>query len=101
MPLDWEIVKKKYGGEKQVWVPYIAGGGKFKINRVTDDEIYFTTRANPNAVIKRKHLERFVELIEQGKLTHDLGALTDDYRTLVADDRPSSAVAIIKDLGLL
>ena len=101
MPLDWEMVKKKYGGEKEAWVPTIAGGKKFKINRVTDDEIYFTTVANPNAVIKRKHLERFVGLIELGKVTSNLGMLSDDYRTLVIDDRPTSAVSIIKDLGYL
>ena len=99
MPLDWEIVKKKYGGEKRVEVPYIAGGKKFRVTGVTDKEIFVSTIANPKVPIKRENLERMVMLIETQRVKMDLETLTDDFRTLVEDNRATSAISILKDLG--
>ena len=98
MPLDWEMVKKKYGGEKEAWVPTIAGGKKFRVTGVTDKEIFVSTRVNPKAPIKRENLERMVMLIETKRVQMDLETLTDDYRTLVEDNRATSAISILKDL---
>ncbi len=99
MPLDWNEVKKKY--KPGSVIPYISGKKTFKVSKVTDDEIHVTTVANPNAVIKRKNLERFVELLEEGKFQMDVITLTDDYRILFDDNRSTSAVSIIKDLGFI
>ncbi len=99
MPLNWSDVKKKY--KPGSVIPYIAGNKTFTVTKVTDDEIHVSTVANPGAVIKRKNLERFVELLEEGKLQKDVFTLTDDYRTLVDDNRPTSAVSIVKDLGFI
>lgn len=99
MPLDWGRLKKTYqNGAK---VPFIAGGKKFKVTKVTDDEVFVSTAANPNAPIKRENLERMVILIETNRVSTDLATLTDDYRTLVEDNRATSAVSILKDLGYI
>lgn len=99
MPLNWSDVKKKY--KPGTVIPYIAGNKTFKVSKVTEDKIYVTTVANPDAIIERKNLERFVELLEEGKFEPDVISLTDDYRILFDDNRSTSAVSIIKDLGFI
>ncbi len=99
MPLDWEHVKNTY--RNGALVPFIAGGKKFKVTKVTDDAVFVSTPANPNAPIKRENLERMVMLIETKRVSTDLATLTDDYRTLVEDNRATSAVSILKDLGYI
>lgn len=98
-PLDWNKVKEKY--QEGALVPHIAGPKQFQITKVTEDAIYFKWAAVSNGVIHRKNLERLVDLLEQGAIGADPTSLTSDYRTLVADERPSTAVSIAKDLGYL
>lgn len=99
MPLDWDLVKDRY--REETLVSTIAGGKKFKIKKVIDEGIIITTPTNPNAVIKRQNLERMVMLIETKKVKPDPLTLTDDYRTLVEDNRATSAISILKDLGYI
>lgn len=98
-PLDWERVKEKY--QPGTMVPHIAGSRSFEILRVTDDAIYFKWGVVPEGKIERRHLERLVELIEQGVISTDPVTMTSDYRTLVSDERPTSAIGIVKDLGFI
>ena len=98
MPLDWEMVKEKYGGE-DAWFPTIAGGKKVKVTGVTDNEIFVATRLNPKVPIKRENLEKMVELIETRRVAGDAGTLTEDYRTLIEDNLPTYAISMLKDIG--
>jgi hypothetical protein len=100
MPLDWEMVKKRYVGKK-VSIPYIRGGKKFTVTGVTDTEIFVSTLTNPKAPIKRQNLERMVMLIETKRVKMDRESLTDDYRTLVEDNRATSSISILLDLGIV
>lgn len=97
MPLDWEKVKEKYRpGTK---VRHIVGSRTFEITSVTDDAIHFKWDLVPEGVIRREHLERIVDLIEEGVVRPDQVTLSGDYRTLVSDERPTTAIGILKDLG--
>jgi hypothetical protein len=97
-PLDWDALKDRYkSGTK---VPYLVGSKSFEIEEVTDDAIQFKWRLIQGTV-KRRDLERIVELIEQGVIRCDKVTLTSDYRTLVTDERPTTAIAILQDLGYL
>ena len=95
-PLDWNEVKDRYkSGTK---VPYLVGSKSFEIEEVTDDAIHFKWRLI-EGTIKRRDLERIVDLIEQGAVRRDKVTLTSDYRTLVTDERPTTAIAILQDFG--
>jgi hypothetical protein len=97
VPLDWNMVKEKYKpGTK---VRHIVGSRAFEILRVTEEAIYFKWGAVPEGAIHRSHLERIVELIEEGVVRPDQVTLTSDYRTLVSDERPTTAIGVLKDLG--
>lgn len=96
--LDWEEVKAKYPPGAQV--PTLVGSQTFEIAEVTDDAIRFKWRLIEGKV-KRRDLERIVELIEQRVVRPDKVTLTSDYRTLVSDERPTTAIAILQDLGYI
>lgn len=98
-PLNWELVKEKYAGG--ALVPHLAGNRSLEILRVTDDAIYFKWGVVPEGKVERCHLERLVDLIEQGLISTDPVTLTSDYRTLISDERPTTAIGIAKDLGFI
>jgi hypothetical protein len=94
--LNWDEVKERYA--KGAKVPYLVGTQSFEIAEVTDEAIHFKWRLIEGTV-KRRDLERIVELIEDGAVRPDKVTLTSDYRTLVTDERPTTAAAILQDLG--
>ncbi len=96
--LNWDEVKNRYqSGTK---VPQLVGEHTFEITEVTDEAIHFKWRLIEGKV-KRRDLERIVELIEEGAVRPDKVTLTSDYRTLVTDERPTTAAAILQDLGYI
>lgn len=97
-PLNWDEVKERYASGKQV--PYLVGTKTFEIAEVTDEAIRFKWRLI-EGTIKRRDLERIVELIEDGVVRADKVTLTSDYRTLVTDERPTTAISILQDLGYI
>jgi len=101
MPLNWEMVKKKYGGEKEALIPTIAGDKKLRVTGVTDNEIFVSTRANPKAAIKRESLEQMVMLIESKEIKPDIAALSQEFRNLIEGYRDTASLSILNDLGFL
>lgn len=101
MPLDWEMVKKKYGGDKEAWVPTIAGGKKLRVTGVTDEEIFVSTRINPKAPIKREGLERMVMIIETKEVKPDIASLSKEFRKFIEGYRDTASLSILNDLGCL
>lgn len=98
-PLNWEEVKKKY--KPGTMVPHLIGNKRFEILRVTDDAIHFKWAVVSDGMVQRRNLERLVELVAEGVVRPDPVTLTSDYRTLIGDERPTTAVAILNDLGYL
>jgi hypothetical protein len=49
----------------------------------------------------RAHLEKAVDLLEAGRMTRNYGDVIDHYRTYIADERPTTAATVLKDLGFL
>ncbi len=96
--LNWEEVKQRYPAGKRI--PQLVGPHTFEIAEVTDEVLRFKWRLI-EGTIKRQDLERIVEFIEQGVVRPDKVTLTSDYRTLVSDERPTTAIAILQDLGYI
>ncbi len=98
MPLDWSIVKKKYGDGAEV--PTVAGHKTLEVSGADDEAIYIR---NPlwEAQLSRPNLEKGVALIEEGVISRDPGLFVEDYRVYVTDERSTSAAHILRDLGFL
>jgi hypothetical protein len=98
MPLDWAEVKKRYeGGTK---IPTVAGGRSLEIVGVDDEAVYIRNPLWSDA-LRREHLEKAVDLIEEGRMTRHAGLFVEEYRTEVADVRATSAAHVLKDFGFL
>lgn len=95
--LNWEQVRQRY--PVGTMVPHMVGARKFEILRVTDEAIHFRWDVIEDGTVSRCNLERAVELIADGELLTDLACITSDYRTLISDERPTIAAALLKDLG--
>lgn len=98
MPLDWSVVKKKYGTGFQV--PTVAGGKFLKIARVDDEAIHIESPIW-SAKLHRVNLEKGVALIEDGTISRDPGLFVEDYMLYVANERATSVAHILRDLGFL
>ena len=98
MPLDWAEVKKRYEGGTRI--PTVAGGRSLEITGVDDAAVYIRNPLWSDA-LRREHLEKAVDLIEQGQLTRHPGLFAEEYRTQVADVRATSAAHVLKDFGFL
>ena len=98
MPLDWAEVKKRYEGGTRI--PTVAGGRSLEITGVDDEAVYIRNPLWADA-LRREHLEKAVDLIEQGRLTRHAGLFAEDYRAQVADARATSAAHVLKDFGFL
>jgi hypothetical protein len=98
MPLDWAEVKKRYEGGTRI--PTVAGGRSLEITGVDDEAVYIRNPLWSDA-LRREHLEKAVDLIEQGQLTRHPGLFAEEYRTQVADVRATSAAHVLKDFGFL
>lgn len=98
MPLDWSVVKKKYGGGAEV--PTVAGGKFLHVADVDDEAI---TISSPiwTVRLQRKYLEKGVALIEDGTVSRDPGLFVEDYMLYVANERATSVAHILRDLGFL
>ena len=98
MPLDWSVVKKKYGNGFQV--PTVAGGKFLTVAKVDDEAI---TIESPiwSVRLQRVNLEKGVELIEAGTISRDPGLFVEDYMLYVANERATSVAHILRDLEFL
>jgi hypothetical protein len=98
MPLDWAEVQKRYDGG--VRIPTVAGGKTLQITGVDAEGVHIRN-ALWRDTLARTHLEKAVELVEADHMSRHAGLFVEEYRTLVADVRATSAAHVLKDLGYL
>ena len=98
MPLNWALVKSKYGAGFKV--PTVAGGKFLQVSRAEDEAIYIESPIW-RAVLHRADLEKGVELIEIGTISRDPGLFVEDYMLYVSNTRATSVAHILRDLGFL
>lgn len=101
---SWEMVKEKYppGSKvKQLNTSLHTSTTEMTILNVDDSYIYFKWGVVRNGKISRCNLERMAELVADGVIKQDLATLVNDYRTIISDERPTSACAILVDLGVI
>ena len=98
MPLDWSIVKQKYGAGYDV--PTVTGGKFLRISGVDDEAIHIESPIW-KAKLHRVNIEKGVALIEAGTISRDPGLFAEDYMLYVAHERATSVTHILRDLGIL
>ena len=98
MPLDWAALQRDFGHGGDV--PTVAGGKTLRITAVDDDYVYIKHSLWRDQ-IAREHLEKAVALIEADAMTRHSGLFAEEYRTMVADVRATSAAHVLKHLGVL
>ncbi len=98
MPLDWkEVVDRYQPGEEGTPIP---GAPQTKVTAIDEERMYVAHRLWKDA-LSRQNLEKAVELLEQGKMPKGAEDAISKYRMLVADERPTLATKVLKDLGYL
>lgn len=96
MATPWpEIVERYQNGAK---LPSMPGARTLEVTGADDEYIYVTHRLWQDK-ITRGYLEKAMALLDAGKMTSDYGDVVDYYRTYIADERPTTAATILKDLG--
>ncbi len=98
MPLDWGEVIDRYRPDPED-TP-IPGAPQTVVTAVDEERMYVAHRLWKDT-LSRQNLEKAVELLEQGKMPKDAEDAISKYRMLVADERPTLATKVLKDLGYL
>lgn len=98
MPLDWADVLARYGDGADV--PTVAGRRMLQVTSADADGVHIRN-ALWRDTLRREHLEKAVDLLEDGRLSRDAGPFVEEYRVHVADVRATSAAHVLKDLGFL
>jgi hypothetical protein len=96
--LDWADVVERYSAGARI-AP-IPGASTLSVRGADDDKIYVEHRLWKDS-LSRSNLEKAVRLLGEGKMTRKSGDFVDQYRTYVADERPTTAATVLKDLGFL
>ena len=98
MPLDWsQIVERyKHGAD----LPSMPGARTLKVVGADEQYIYVSHRLWQDK-LSRAYLEKAMRLLEDGQMTRNYGDVIDHYRTFIADERPTTAATVLKDLGFL
>lgn len=96
--LDWHAAMEKY--RDGAAVDTLPGGAAITVSGADDERIYVKHRLW-TAQLHRTNLERGVDLVNQGAISRNANQFIDKYRTLVADERPTVAATVLKDLGYL
>jgi hypothetical protein len=98
MPLDWARLQEEFGTGGEI--PTVAGGKKLVITAV-DDEYVHIRHPLWRDRLAREHLEKAVALVEADAMSRHPGLFVEEYRTMVADVRATSAAHVLKHVGLL
>jgi hypothetical protein len=98
MPLDWADVVKRY--ENGAELPSMPGARTLQVTGADENYIYVSHRLW-KAKLTRAYLEKAVALLEAGRMTRNYGDVVDHYRTYIADERPTTAATVLKDLGFV
>ncbi len=98
MALNWDAVIDRYKDGAEV-AP-IPGASTLAVTGADETKVYVKHRLWKDT-LSRANLEKAVTLLEQGKMTKKSGDFVDQYRTFIADERPTTAATVLKDLGYL
>lgn len=98
MALNWDAVIDRYKDGAEV-AP-IPGASTLAVTGADETKVYVKHRLWKDS-LSRANLEKAVTLLEQGKMTKKSGDFVDQYRTFIADERPTTAATVLKDLGYL
>jgi hypothetical protein len=98
MPLDWGEVMDHYQPDPEPRL--VPGAPQTKVTGVDQERIYVAHRLWKDT-LSRQNLEKAVELLEQGRMPKDAEDAISRYRMYVADERPTLATKVLKDLGYL
>jgi hypothetical protein len=90
-----EIVEHYRDGAE---LPSMPGARTLQVTGADDEFIYVSHRLWKDK-ITRAYLEKAMSLLDAGKITDNYGDVVDYYRTFIADERPTTAATILKDLG--
>jgi hypothetical protein len=93
MKLDWNKIIERY---KKDPITYTKDGTKFQIGKITDTTIFLDMPCREQP-IRRKNLEKAVNLINKGEKIND----PEDYIKLVKNERSANAWAILRDMGFI
>jgi|SRR3954463_11323325 hypothetical protein len=96
MPLDWDVVQTRYADGAQL--PSVPGAATLSVTGADESYVYVKHRLWADR-LSRSNLERAVQLLEAGQMVRASGEFIDQYRTFVADERPTTAATVLKDLG--
>ncbi|GAC1441135.1 MAG: hypothetical protein NVS2B8_00290 [Vulcanimicrobiaceae bacterium] len=96
--LDWSEVVKRYANGAEL--ASIPGASTLAVTGADDEYIYVKHRLWKDR-LSRKNIEKAVALLAAGKMARVSGDFVDQYRTFVADERPTTAATVMKDLGFL
>lgn len=104
--LDWEEVKRKYPPGSKVKQLVTKCHDPRTVREMTilgveEDCIRFKWGVVKNGKVSRCNLERMTELVSDGVIKQNTATLVNDYRTIISDERPTTACAILVDLGLI
>lgn len=98
MPLDWTDVMKRYKDGADI--EPIPGAATLSVTGADDNAVFVKHRLWKDS-LSRNNLEKAVEMLEAGTMTRQSGNFIDQYRTFIADERPTTAATVLKDLGFL
>jgi hypothetical protein len=98
MPLDWARLQREFGDGGEI--PTVAGGKTLRITTVDDDYVHIRHPLWRDR-LAREHLQMAVDLVEADAMTRHSGLFAEEYRTMVADVRATSAAHVLKHLGIL
>lgn len=98
MPLDWPAVVARYRAGAQV--ASLPGVSTISVSGADEQSIYVKHRLW-SASLSRGNLERAIELVDKGVMTNNALEFIDQYRMMIADERPTTAATVLKDLGYL
>lgn len=96
MAIAWSEIVERYSGGAQL--PSMPGARTLQVTGADDEYIYVTHRLWSDK-LTRAYLEKAMVLLDEGRMTRDYASVIDHYRTFIADERPTTAATVLKDLG--
>ncbi|AWK76128.1 hypothetical protein CBI38_31905 (plasmid) [Rhodococcus oxybenzonivorans] len=98
MTLDWDNVLEKYRDGAEI--DSLPGAATLSVSGADEEKIYVKHRLWKDS-LSRTNLERAIEMVSAGTMTRIAADFIDQYRTIIADERPTTAATVLKDLGYL
>lgn len=96
MPTEWTEIVERY--EKGAELPSMPGARTLTVTGADEQYIYISHRLWKDK-LTRAYLEKAMTLLDEGRMTSNYGDVVDYYRTYIADERPTTAATVLKDLG--